>query len=202
MFIKWFLKRERFIIKVIDWFVRTKDSATEAILNGCEESEENGKRKQEKLYQKYLLRCQKDIDSLTLPEDPDGQLYRYLCKKELGLDHSGSDWFISLMPYFFVLAVLALLIIVFIKVLRYDPEKMGVSLMLIALLLAGIIVFLLVKIGENARVKKLAATRALILALEERDHPDPKIKIRVLTDSADGRFLDAMRDSIGEVPRM
>lgn len=199
MFIKWFLKRERFIIKAIDWFVRTKDSATEAILNGCEESEENGKRKQEKLYQKYLLRCQKDIDSSTLPEDPDGQLYRYLCKKELGLDHSGSDWFIPLTSYFFVLV---LLMIVFIKVLSYDPEKMNGSFMLTVLWLAGIIAFLLGKIEENARVKKLAATRALILALEERDHPDPKIKIRVLTDSADGRFLDAMRDSIGEVPRM
>lgn len=193
MFIKWFLKKERFVIKVIDWFVRMKDSATEAILNGCEESEENGKRKQEKLYQKYLLRCQKDIDSLTLPEDPDGQLYRYLCKKELGLDHSGSDWFIPLMSYFFVLAFL---IIIFIKVLRYDLKTMGESLVLIALLLAGIIVFLSSKIEETMKIKKLAATRALILALEERDHPDPKIKTEALTDFA------VMRDSIGEVPRM
>jgi|GEM_PF-2041846 len=193
MFIKWFLKKERFVIKVIDWFVRMKDSATEAILNGCEESEEKDKRKQEKSYQKYLLRCQKDIDSLTLPEDPDGELYRYLCKKELSLDYSDGDWFISLILYFFVFTFL---MIVFVKVFHYDPEKMGGSFMLAVLWLAGIIAFLLGKIKKNARVKKLAATRALILALEERDHPDPKIKMRVLTD------LAVMKDSIGEVPRM
>lgn len=187
MFIKWFLKKERFIVKVIDWFVRLKDAIVE----------KTG-------YDWFFSRFEEETKGISLPEDPDGKLYRRLLRKEAKLS-AFFDGDINITAIFLKCLALEIALFLFPSVTNFIHQQTPVIKIMITCLsciIACAIVLVCNSINYIAKLKKLAITRILIKGLEDRDHPDPIIKTKVLLDLADSRSPDVTRDSIGEVPRM
>ena len=188
MFIKWFLKKERFIVKVIDWFVRLKDAIVEKAS-----------------YDWFFSRFEEETKGISLPEDPDGKLYRRLLRKEAKLS-AFFDRGIPIAAILLECLALEAALLLFPSVTNFIfYQRTPVIQAMIACLyciIACAIVLVCNSVNYIAKLKKLAITRILIKGLEDRDHPDPNIKTKVLIDLADSRSPDVTRESIGEVPRM
>lgn len=151
-------------------------------------------------YQKYFLKCQKNLEDLTLPEDPNGDIYYNLCTEEAKISASFDRDFLE--ECYIFLAFFAIFLFAVSVLKTFAQWEVGILLLNVAIGGSLILTWVEKMLHKLVAAKRLAAVRTLLKALEERDHPNPNVRIIALTDLVDGRFMNVMIDSIGEVPRM